>query len=301
MDVLQTGSGFTCPTGSSSLERLQLPWGPPCRLQSSVVTASSWQVRALGPLRVRAPSLNAGDCTSSRDWQRCAADQHNFNFSFFSSDKRASSSSGEKSTAEGQEESLLTVVTENGTRELPLTTEDSSCSSEFVGLAVEKIGRNKRRIRANIAIGAPLEAVWGILTSYDKLAEFIPGLAVSQLVKRGNGRAVLRQVGQENIAFGIMFKAEALLEVTEHPAVISKGVSRQLDFEMVKGDFELFSGTWEMVQKKGQAPRTTLVYTVVVQPKPWLPVGLLEERLSQNIKLNLLCVRDAAVSRAARA
>lgn len=39
---------------------------------------------------------------------------------------------------------------------------------------------------------------------------------------------------------------------------------------------------------------TILTYFVDVKPKMWLPVRLVEGRLSEEIKLNLLCIREEA-------
>ncbi|GMP87304.1 hypothetical protein CsSME_00039737 [Camellia sinensis var. sinensis] len=51
-------------------------------------------------------------------------------------------------------------------------------------IEIEKIGNNCRRIRSMIAIEASLQTVWNILTDYERLADFIPGLAVSQLLEK---------------------------------------------------------------------------------------------------------------------
>ncbi|KAL0538088.1 hypothetical protein IC582_027083 [Cucumis melo] len=54
-------------------------------------------------------------------------------------------------------------------------------------IQIEKLGTNSRRIYSRIGIDAPLQAVWNILTDYERLADFIPGLAISQILfKIGN-------------------------------------------------------------------------------------------------------------------
>ena len=44
-----------------------------------------------------------------------------------------------------------------------------------VQVEVEQGPRNSRRLYAGIDIAAPQDIVWGALTDYDGLAEFIPG------------------------------------------------------------------------------------------------------------------------------
>jgi hypothetical protein len=59
---------------------------------------------------------------------------------------------------------------------------------------IEKLGKNTRRIRSRIIIDAPFHTLWNILTDYERLADFIPGLAVSQLLHKTDNYARLFQV-----------------------------------------------------------------------------------------------------------
>ena len=59
---------------------------------------------------------------------------------------------------------------------------------------IEKLGENTRRIRSRIAIDATLHTIWNILTDYERLADFIPGLALSQLLHKTDNYARLFQV-----------------------------------------------------------------------------------------------------------
>ena len=64
-----------------------------------------------------------------------------------------------------------------------------------VDLFVTNLGNNTRRVEARIAIQAPLEAVWGVLTAYDHLADHIPGLAESRVLElRPNGARLLQVI-----------------------------------------------------------------------------------------------------------
>lgn len=63
-----------------------------------------------------------------------------------------------------------------------------------VEIEIEKIGKNKRRIRSKIHVDATLQHVWGVLTDYEKLSDFIPSLAVNQLLEKRDKFARLFQV-----------------------------------------------------------------------------------------------------------
>ncbi len=42
-------------------------------------------------------------------------------------------------------------------------------------MTVERAARNSRRLYAAIQIAAPIDVVWGALTDYEGLGNFIPG------------------------------------------------------------------------------------------------------------------------------
>eukprot|EP00850_Spirogloea_muscicola_P016130 SM000129S26117 [mRNA] locus=s129:32650:33924:+ [translate_table: standard] len=163
---------------------------------------------------------------------------------------------------------------------------------------VEKIGRNTRRVSASIRVGAPIEAIWDSLTDYAHLAEFIPSLAVNEVVEVLPTGARLMQVGEQEVALGMKFRARVTVDVQEGVEVELPDAGRQRDiaFTMVEGDFQLFNGTWRM-QSKLSEQETDLSYTVEVRPQAWLPVGIVEGRIGREIQANLRSVCEEALSR----
>ncbi|XP_028052487.1 uncharacterized protein LOC114256976 isoform X1 [Camellia sinensis] len=173
-------------------------------------------------------------------------------------------------------------------------------------IEIEKIGNNCRRIRSMIAIEASLQTVWNILTDYERLADFIPGLAVSQLLEKRPNFARLFQIGQQKLAFGLNFNAKGIVDCYEKDLEsLPFGQRRDIEFKMVEGDFLLFEGKWSIEQCNiercedgnslvGEEFHTTLSYVVDVEPKLWLPVSLVEGRLCREIQANLSCIRAEA-------
>ncbi|OIW13022.1 hypothetical protein TanjilG_15471 [Lupinus angustifolius] len=167
-----------------------------------------------------------------------------------------------------------------------------------------KVEKNTRRIESKISIEASLDAVWSILTDYERLADFIPGLAVSQLLQKGDKYARLLQIGQQNLAFGIKFNAKGVVDCYEKELeCLPSSMKRDIEFKMVEGDFQLFEGKWSILQQFNigsceesqiQKVNTTLSYIIDVKPKMWLPVRLIEGRLCNEIKKNLASIRKEA-------
>ncbi|KAI3946917.1 hypothetical protein MKW98_003480 [Papaver atlanticum] len=189
----------------------------------------------------------------------------------------------------------------------------SSSSDSIIGvdIEIEEIGKNSRRIRSQVGIDASLETIWGILTDYERLADFIPGLAVSKLLEKGESFARLFQIGQQSLAFGLKFDAKGVVECYEKELeTLPFGRRRDIDFKMVEGDFQTFEGKWSIEEtyteryknsteaegvEKDFEKTTTLSYVVDVKPKMWLPVRLVEGRLCREVQLNLSCIREEAM------
>ncbi|XP_057980506.1 uncharacterized protein LOC131166188 isoform X2 [Malania oleifera] len=62
-----------------------------------------------------------------------------------------------------------------------------------VDVEIEKVGKNSRRIHSSVAIKAELCTIWNVLTDYERLADFIPGLSVSRLIEKSGSFARLFQ------------------------------------------------------------------------------------------------------------
>jgi hypothetical protein len=64
-----------------------------------------------------------------------------------------------------------------------------------------------------------------------------------------------------------------------------------LTFDLVKGDFEAFRGLWRVQQGVSGPASAWLVYCLHVRPQAWLPVGLIQDRISREVVTNLRAVR----------
>lgn len=117
----------------------------------------------------------------------------------------------------------------------------------FVG--IEVVGRNMRRISSRVAIEADLHTVWNVLTDYERLVEFIPGLAVSRVIEKKDNFARIFQIGQQELSFGIKFNAKGTMDCYENDLEgLPHGQKRDIDFKMVEGDFQIFEGKWSIEQ-----------------------------------------------------
>lgn len=62
------------------------------------------------------------------------------------------------------------------------------------------------------------------------------------------------------------------------------------------GEFRMYQGVWRMQPLPGCSPEggsaMRLSYAVEISPRPYLPVALVEGRISQDLANNLRSIRD---------
>lgn len=88
------------------------------------------------------------------------------------------------------------------------------------------------------------------------------------------------------------------------PFAISKLPTKDISMQSIErddGEFRLYQGVWRMQPLPGCAPAggsaMRLTYAVEISPRSYLPVGLIEGRISQDLCTNLRAIRDYVVKR----
>ena len=156
-----------------------------------------------------------------------------------------------------------------------------------VEIEIHKIAERQRKISAKVQIPQPVEQIWKVLTDYEALPDFLPNLAKSRLIEHPNGGIRLEQVGSQRL-LNFNFSARVVLDLEEC-------FPKTINFCMVEGDFKGFSGSWCLEPYSfGEYIGTNLSYTIQVWPKLTMPVGIIENRLSKDLRSNLLAIHQRA-------
>ena len=154
-----------------------------------------------------------------------------------------------------------------------------------VTVTVEKIAERQRQITAKIQIPHPVERIWKVLTNYEALPDFIPNLSKSSLLEHPQGGIRLEQIGSQRL-LKFNFCARVVLDLEEC-------FPKEINFSMVEGDFKGFSGSWCLEPySEGEDSGTTLCYTIQVWPKLTMPITIIERRLSNDLRINLLAIHQ---------
>ena len=165
---------------------------------------------------------------------------------------------------------------------------DAICALDTIQQEMERLEQGTRRLAVQLRLALDPEWLWAALTDYTNLHRFIPNLASSHLLWRRGTRVGLEQVGTQQFC-GLQFSARVELELEE---LRDAG---ELRFHMVRGDFRRFEGTWRVDRDQLS---TRLLYALTVQGRAGMPIGLIEQRLQQDLASNLRGVQQEAMRRA---
>ncbi|XP_020100065.1 uncharacterized protein LOC109718303 [Ananas comosus] len=148
---------------------------------------------------------------------------------------------------------------------------------------VDVVSWRERWIRASIDVDADVDAVWSVLTDYERLADFIPNLVYSGRIPCPHeGRIWLEQRGLQRALYW-QIEARVVLDLQELP---DSANGRELHFSMVDGDFKKFEGKWSV--KAGlRSSKAVLSYEVSVIPRFNFPAIFLERIIRSDLPVNL--------------
>jgi carbon monoxide dehydrogenase subunit G len=143
-----------------------------------------------------------------------------------------------------------------------------AAAADDVSVAVDRNGRGFA-VQATATIDAPVAVVWEVLTDYDHLARFIPGLWVSSVHLRSGNRVQLEQKGEARFLV-FSYPIEVVLEVFESPR-------SSISSRAVGGNLRRMSGRYDV---KNSGSGISLRYTGELEPDFELPpiIGTLAVR-----------------------
>jgi len=115
----------------------------------------------------------------------------------------------------------------------------AAAAADDLSVDVDRNGRTFA-VRASATVAAPVSTVWEVLTDYDNLARFIPGLSRSAVQVRSANRVVVEQKGEARFLV-FSYPIEVRLEVIESPtdSITSRAIEGNL--KRLRGRYELRS------------------------------------------------------------
>jgi ribosome-associated toxin RatA of RatAB toxin-antitoxin module len=132
-------------------------------------------------------------------------------------------------------------------------------------VSVEKLETdtgNVYQVNARGEVAAAPEAVWRILTDYERMPGFVPDLHSAKVLSRSGDQVVLEQTGSARLLF-FRRHIHLVVQVREQP------LSR-IDVSLVNGDMLVYHCSWRLVPVPDTGG-TRVVYSGTMAPKFYVP------------------------------
>lgn len=111
------------------------------------------------------------------------------------------------------------------------------CTGLAVPAAVEVIRHGDVfEVQASADIEADRLRAWEVLTDYDRLAQFIPGMTSSRVISRDGNTVIVEQNGEATLLF-FRFPMQVRLAIEEYP-------QDRIESRAVAGNFKALQGTY---------------------------------------------------------
>ena len=144
------------------------------------------------------------------------------------------------------------------------------------------------KIDASLRVDAHHHIAWQVLTDYNNLARFVPGMQTSQVVSGPGEPLLLKQTGQSGFLL-FTLPIEVLVRITETPL-------EAIRFEAVGGSFKNKQGEWRIER---QDDATLLIYRASIAPGFWVPPQIGTAVIGQDVRNKLLGIAREMRRRAA--
>ena len=167
-----------------------------------------------------------------------------------------------------------------------------SFSAEALAERDVRIARDAETIRidARLQVNAHHHIAWQVLTDYDNLARFVPGLTSSRIVSEPGAPLLLKQTGRSGLLL-LTVPVEVVVQIEETSL-------EAIRFFAVSGTLKSKSGEWRI---EAQDDTTLPIYRANIVPEFWVPPLIGSAVMSQDVRNKLVGVANEVMRRAATA
>lgn len=129
------------------------------------------------------------------------------------------------------------------------------------------------RINVRLPVQSDRQTAWAVLTDYDNLFKFVPGMRSSRILSAPGEPKLLEQKGESGLGF-VRVSTESVSRLRETPL-------QSIQFELVSGNLKSMRGEWSI---EGHDHAVVLAYRADITPGFPLPPLIGPAVLSQNIR-----------------
>lgn len=157
-----------------------------------------------------------------------------------------------------------------------------SPKSEVVVKRVNTNGEQVFEVTASGAVKAAPEAVWKVLTDYERMPEYVPDLEKTKVLSRTGPRVIIEQSGVARFLF-LSRTIHLVVQAHEEPTT-------GIDISLVTGDMKVYSCRWQMTALPDGGTR--IDYTGKMVPKFYVPGMLGSNIIRRDIERMMSAVLE---------
>jgi len=156
-----------------------------------------------------------------------------------------------------------------------------------IDFTMETLHITKRRVSGGVLVRAPPEAIWRVLTAYERLPEVVPNI-VSNVVTRD------AQSGRVTILQDSLLSRRMNLQTSMKLEAVEQRDAWQLMLRRLSGHgFLEFEGKYKL-RPRPDGTGTYLSYSVELVPCPIFPLPMVERKIRKEVPKMLAAVAAAA-------
>jgi ribosome-associated toxin RatA of RatAB toxin-antitoxin module len=130
-------------------------------------------------------------------------------------------------------------------------------------------------VSAQASLKAPPAIIWGTLTDYERLPEFIPGMKRSRVIDRRGPAAIVEQDGEAGFLF-FRYPIHVVVESAEYPPYL-------ITIHVVRGNLRQLQGRYQ-IEQGATAGEHVLRWSGVIEPDTALPAFITVPLMRANIE-----------------
>jgi ribosome-associated toxin RatA of RatAB toxin-antitoxin module len=144
---------------------------------------------------------------------------------------------------------------------------------------------NTLDVQGSIVIPMPVCEAYAMLTDYERLPRFIPGMEEDRAERMPDGTVRIYQRGRIQVmAFTV--QVATVLEMQETP-------NRRITFRQLEGDLQAYSGEWRFTEVPDG---TEVSYEAHMAFKLWVPMQFARTALEREVRDKFIAIgKEAAV------
>ena len=166
---------------------------------------------------------------------------------------------------------LCSLVALSGTACVDAAAQTTAGEPDISVVMTHAKGYPQFAVTAKMTTNADIARSWKVLTDYDRLAEFVPNLARSQVSSSEGNERIVTQHGFAQFLF-IRQNIDLVLHVTEQPM-------DAIDIRLVSGNMREYQARWELqalpptrqAGEDGPDGRTRISYAGIIAPDFYVP------------------------------